>query len=65
MRLIRVKVSNYRNIDGITVIFNSNSNYIIGENNIGKAISYRYLERFSVAKEDLKKASELLRKIVS
>lgn len=37
MRLARARVSNYRNIDGITVIFNPDSNYIIGENNLGKS----------------------------
>lgn len=37
MRLTRAKVSNYRNINGITVIFNPDCNYIIGENNLGKS----------------------------
>lgn len=37
MRISSVKVSNYRNIDGIAVCFNSDCNYIIGENNLGKS----------------------------
>ncbi|ACL18705.1 ATP-dependent endonuclease of the OLD family-like protein [Desulfitobacterium hafniense DCB-2] len=37
MRIFCVKVSNYRNIDGITVIFHPDCNYIIGENNLGKS----------------------------
>ena len=37
MRISCVKVNNYRNIDGIEVTFNSECNYIIGENNIGKS----------------------------
>lgn len=37
MRIIRVKVGNYRNIDGIEIIFNPECNYIIGENNLGKS----------------------------
>ena len=37
MRITSVKVSNYRNIDGITVELNSSCNYIIGENNLGKS----------------------------
>lgn len=37
MRIECVKVHNYRNIDGITVCFNPESNYIIGENNLGKS----------------------------
>lgn len=37
MKIESVKVYNYRNIDGITVYFNPESNYIIGENNLGKS----------------------------
>lgn len=37
MRITCVKVSNYRNIDGIAVSFNPECNYIIGENNLGKS----------------------------
>lgn len=37
MRLINVKVSNYRNIDGVFICFNPKCSYIIGENNLGKS----------------------------
>lgn len=37
MRISRVKVNNYRNIDGIEVLLNPECNYIIGENNLGKS----------------------------
>lgn len=37
MRLIHVQVANYRNIDGISVFFNPECSYIIGENNLGKS----------------------------
>ena len=37
MRISRVKVHNYRNIDGIEVLLNPECNYIIGENNLGKS----------------------------
>ena len=37
MRISRVKVKNYRNIDGIEVFLNPECNYIIGENNLGKS----------------------------
>lgn len=37
MRISSVAVSNYRNIDGINVVFNPECNYIIGENNLGKS----------------------------
>jgi len=37
MKITRVKVSNYRNIDGIEIFFNPISNYMIGENNLGKS----------------------------
>ncbi len=37
MRLDKIKISNFRNIDGITVLLNQNCTYIVGENNIGKS----------------------------
>lgn len=37
MRITSVKISNYRNIDGVFVKLNSSCNYIIGENNLGKS----------------------------
>ena len=37
MKLTRIEVSNYRNIDGLIVDFHPMSNYIIGENNLGKS----------------------------
>lgn len=37
MRITYVRVSNYRNIDGLTINFNTECNYIIGENNLGKS----------------------------
>ena len=43
MRIVYVKVANYRNIDGIEVTFNPECNYIIGENNLGKSNSLSVL----------------------
>lgn len=37
MRISTIKVSNYRNIDGIAISFHPDCNYIIGENNLGKS----------------------------
>ena len=37
MRLVQVIVSNYRNIDGVSVYLNQECNYLIGENNLGKS----------------------------
>ena len=37
MKLSCVRISNYRNIDDIFVDFHPESNYIIGENNLGKS----------------------------
>lgn len=37
MKIISVEISNYRNLSGIEINFNSDSNYIIGENNLGKS----------------------------
>lgn len=37
MKIIKVKISNYRNLDGINVSFDDNCNFIVGENNLGKS----------------------------
>lgn len=37
MRISQVNISNYRNIDGVSIFLNSECNYIIGENNLGKS----------------------------
>lgn len=37
MKLSHIHVSNYRNIDDISVDFHTEANYIIGENNLGKS----------------------------
>lgn len=37
MRFKSIEIENYRNLDGIKVHFNLESNYIVGENNIGKS----------------------------
>jgi len=37
MKLNKITVTNYRNINDITVTFNHECNYIIGENNLGKS----------------------------
>lgn len=37
MRLMHVTVSNYRNIDSISVFLNPECSYLIGENNLGKS----------------------------
>lgn len=37
MKIERISINNYRNLDGVSVHFNLDSNYIVGENNIGKS----------------------------
>lgn len=37
MRIEKIEIQNYRNLDGVKVHFNLESNYIVGENNIGKS----------------------------
>lgn len=37
MKIVRIKVKNYRNIEGVEVVFNPDCNFIIGENNLGKS----------------------------
>lgn len=36
MNIQYLKVSNYRNLDGISIHFHNHANFIVGENNIGK-----------------------------
>lgn len=37
MRLRGIKISNYRNLNDLKVVFSDDINYIVGENNIGKS----------------------------
>lgn len=37
MKIIKLEVKNYRNLDGLTIHFDENCNFIVGENNIGKS----------------------------
>lgn len=37
MRISSVQIANFRNLDNITINFNLDANYIVGENNIGKS----------------------------
>mgnify|MGYP001019013388 CR=1 FL=1 len=37
MRIAKVEIGNYRNLDGVSVSFDENCNFIVGENNIGKS----------------------------
>ncbi len=37
MQIEKIEVNNFRNLDGIKIHFNLESNYIVGENNIGKS----------------------------
>lgn len=36
MKLLKLCISNFRMLDGMELSFNSNGNYIVGKNNIGK-----------------------------
>lgn len=37
MRINNITIKNYRNLDGISIVFQPECNYIIGENNLGKS----------------------------
>ena len=37
MKIMKVEIQNYRNLSGLTVYFDENCNFIVGENNIGKS----------------------------
>lgn len=36
MRISRLRIENYRNLDGVTISFDEDVTYIVGENNLGK-----------------------------
>lgn len=36
MRIIKVTIENYRNLDGVSIKLNEDVSYIVGENNLGK-----------------------------
>ena len=50
MVIQHVKARNYRNIDGIDVWLNNTSNFIIGENNLGKSNFLHLLETVCTGK---------------
>lgn len=37
MRIVELKIENYRNLDGVSIKFVEDVNYIVGENNLGKS----------------------------
>jgi len=37
MKIIKVEIHNYRNLDGVIISFDENCNFIVGENNLGKS----------------------------
>ena len=37
MRIVELKIENYRNLDGGSIKFDEDVNYIVGENNLGKS----------------------------
>ena len=36
MRISKLKIENYRNLDGVAISFDEDVTYIVGENNLGK-----------------------------
>ena len=40
MKLRGIKLTNYRNLGDMKIIFSDDVNYIVGENNIGKTTCY-------------------------
>ncbi|MBE9224135.1 AAA family ATPase [Phormidium sp. LEGE 05292] len=37
MRISTLEIKNYRNLDGVKIKFHPTTNFIIGENNLGKS----------------------------
>ena len=36
MRISKLRIENYRNLDGVSISFDEDVSYIVGENNLGK-----------------------------
>jgi predicted ATP-dependent endonuclease of OLD family len=36
MKIVKVEIHNYRNLDGVTIDFAEDYNCVVGENNLGK-----------------------------
>ncbi len=62
MQILTVKVKNYRNLDECNFEFNSDFNFIIGDNNVGKSNLLALLETIfggkGFSEEDFSNASE-------
>ena len=58
MRIIRLEIHNFRNLDGVIVSFDEDCNFIVGENNLGKSNLLHLLDtifsRRSFGDEDFK-----------
>lgn len=45
MQIKSMKIKNYRNLDGLEIVFNNETNYIVGDNNIGKSNLLKLFEK--------------------
>ena len=50
MKLIGVKIDNYRNLSGLSIGFSEDISFIVGENNIGKSNLQRFISHIFSAK---------------
>ena len=46
MRISKLRIENYRNLDGVSISFDEDVNYIVGENNLGKTNALYLLNTF-------------------
>jgi putative ATP-dependent endonuclease of the OLD family len=62
MKIKKLEIKNYRNLDGLTIHFEDNCNFIVGENNLGKSnilwllntiFSYRSFKAEDFKKQDI------------
>ena len=69
MKIIKIEISNYRNLDGIKITFDPNINFLVGENDLGKSNLLGLLEilfnRRQFSDEDFSKATNPIRINVS
>lgn len=52
MRISKLRIENYRNLDGVTISFDEDVTYIVGENNLGKTECARLAQYYLQSSDD-------------
>lgn len=58
MRISKLRIENYRNLDGVAISFDEDVTYIVGENNLGKTNVLDLLNTISIRRRLAKRISQ-------